>query len=356
VLFEAMDRFKPDGMDFRVVHIAKNDISRKGMEDTAFDYKYSYDVLFDEYIELVPTYKKVWAVFKYIKSYKPDVINIGGWGVDLSITLSIVFSYIMGIKIVISNESTVFDRNNKGLKEYFKKFLMHRAKSFIVFGKTSKEYLKKYGIKDYQFLEENAAIVDDKIIKSQFELFSKSVFLPEIKTKHNFIFVGRIVAVKNLNLLLNAFENIKSQMPDWGLIIVGNGDKEHKLKELTASNSKNIYHFNAVDWREIPKFYTKSDCIVLPSFSEAWGLVINEAMLCGLGAIVSDRCGCAEDLVKDIGLIFSTGDQNSLEKAMLKVVNDPNFLKGMKEKSLLKIENYKADIVAQRIINGISKL
>jgi glycosyltransferase involved in cell wall biosynthesis len=356
VLFEAIYRIKPVDMEFKVVHIAQNDISRKGMEDTDFAYNYPYDVLFDDYIELVPTHKKVWAVFKYIKEFKPDIINIGGWGVDLSITLSILFSYFSGIKIVISNESTVFDRNNKGLKEIFKKYLMHRAKAFIVFGKTSKEYLKKYGIANDKFLEENAAIVDDKAIKSQFDKFSKTEQLPEIKTKHNFIFVGRIVAVKNLDLLLNAFENIKSKIPDWGLIIVGNGDKEQKLKELIKSEANNIYHFNAVDWREIPKFYTKSDCIILPSFSEAWGLVINEAMICGLAAIVSDRCGCAEDLVQDVGLIFPTGDLEKLEEAMLKVAQNPESLAQMKANSTLKIENYKAEAVAQRIVNGLIKL
>jgi glycosyltransferase involved in cell wall biosynthesis len=351
-----MHRFKPENMELKVVHIAQNDISRKGMEDSAFAYEYPYDVLFNDYIELIPTYKKIWAVFKYIYKFKPDVINIGGWGVDLSITLSILFSYILGIKIVISNESTLYDRNNKGIKEVFKRFLMHRAKAFIVFGKTSKEYLKKYGILESQFLEENAAIVDDKAIKEQFSMFSQTNNLPEIKTKYNFIFVGRIVKVKNLDMLLNAFENIKSKIPDWGLIIVGNGDKEDKLKELLQKRSKNIYHYNAVDWREIPKFYTKSDCIVLPSFSEAWGLVINEAMICGLAAITSNRCGCAEDLVQDVGLIFPTGDLIKLEEAMLQIAQNPDELAIMKTKSIQKIENYKADTVAKRIVNGFAKL
>jgi glycosyltransferase involved in cell wall biosynthesis len=356
VLFEAMNNCKPIDMEFRVVHIAKNDISRKGMEDTSFTYKYPYDVLFDEYIELVPTHKKIWYVFKYIYAYKPDIINIGGWGVDLSITLSVVFSYILGIKIVISNESTVFDRNNKGVKEFFKKYLISKAKAFIVFGKTSKEYLKKYGVKESQFLEEKAAIVDDKAIKFQFDKFVKTENFSEITTKHNFIFVGRIVAVKNLDLLLDAFEKIKRQMPDWGLIVVGNGDKEQKINELILNKAQNVYHYNAVNWQEIPRFYTKSDCIILPSFSEAWGLVINEAMLCGLAVITSDRCGCAEDLVQDVGLIFPNGDQPKLEEAMLTVALNPEFLNSMKRKSLDKIENYKADVVAQRIVNGLQNL
>ncbi len=356
VLFEAMCTFKPAEMELKVVHIAKNDISRKGMEDSSFDYNYPYDVLFDDYIELVPSYKKVWGVCRYIYKYKPDIINIGGWGVDLSITLSVVFSYILGIKIVISNESTVHDRNNKGIKEFFKKSLINMTTAFIVFGKTSKEYLKKYGIRDAQFLEDNAAVVDDKAIKTQFAKFSKENHFPEIRTKHNFIFVGRVVAVKNLDLLLDAFEMVKAQIPDWGLIIVGNGNKEAKINSLIENKASQIYHYNAVDWREVPKFYTKADCIVLPSFSEAWGLVINEAMLCGLATITSDRCGCAEDLVKDIGIIFESGNQQELELALLQVAANSEKLKEMKNKSLQKIENYKADEVAKRIIKGLLKL
>ena len=356
VLFEAMYVHKPSSMELKVVHIAKNDISRKGMEDTGFAYQYPYEVLFDNYIELVPTYKKVWAVCRYIYAYKPDIINIGGWGVDLSITFSVVFSYILGIKMVISNESTVHDRNNRGIKEYFKKKLMGMTKAFIVFGKSSKDYLKNYGITDAQFLEENAAVVDDKAIKAKFAEFSTSDYLPEIKTSHNFVFVGRIVAVKNLDLLLNAFEVVKAQIPDWGLIVVGNGDKEQLLNQLTKNQETRIYHYAAVDWREVPKFYSKSDCIVLPSFSEAWGLVINEAMLCGLAVITSDRCGCAEDLVKDVGIIFESGNQKELEKALLQVASNTDLLSQMKQKSSEKIENYKAEEVAKRIVNGFLKL
>jgi len=70
---------------------------------------------------------------------------------------------------------------------------------------------------------------------------------------------------------------------------------------------------------EIPAAYVAADALVLPSDSgETWGLVVNEAMACGIPTIVSARCGCAEDLPAriDTRLVFPFGDVEELARAM----------------------------------------
>ncbi|HEV8071813.1 MAG TPA: glycosyltransferase family 4 protein [Planctomycetaceae bacterium] len=69
---------------------------------------------------------------------------------------------------------------------------------------------------------------------------------------------------------------------------------------------------------EIASAYAAADAIVLPSESETWGLVVNEAMACGIPAVVSDHCGCAEDLPArvDKRLVFRCGDIDDLARAM----------------------------------------
>lgn len=77
---------------------------------------------------------------------------------------------------------------------------------------------------------------------------------------------------------------------------------------------------------EIPAAYVAADALVLPSDAgETWGLVVNEAMACGLPAIVSDQCGCAEDLSArvDPHLVFRRGDIDDLARAMTFVMNNP---------------------------------
>jgi len=360
VLFEAIEKQKTDNMEICVLQIAKNDISRKDMSSPEINYQYNYRLLFDDFIENIPTFNKVQAVLRYIWTHKPDVVNVTGWAGDLSLTLAILFSFFLGKKVVISNESTSFDHQRSFLKELFKKVLVKMSNGFIVFGKSSRDYLLELGAKTEQFIEQKGAVVDDKKIREVFEIAKEKNYLSDIvKTSHNFIYVGRIIGVKNIPILVKAFQNIKSKIVEaenWGLIILGNGLLDEEIEKLIEVHNKHIYKFNAVDWQSVPKYFSQSDCLVLPSNSEPWGLVVNEAMICGLGVIVSDSCGCKDDLVQGNGFVFKTGDQNSLENAMKSFVMDKTKLETMKSKSLDIIKDFKVDEVAKRIINGFQRI
>jgi glycosyltransferase involved in cell wall biosynthesis len=267
---------------------------------------------------------------------------------------------LLGKKVVISNESTSFDHQRSFLKEFLKKALVKMSDGFIVFGKTSKDYLIELGAKPDQFIEQKGAVVDDKTIRKVFEKAKEEKFLSDvIKTSNNFIYVGRIIGVKNIPILVKAFQNIKSKIGEtenWGLIILGNGLLDEEIEKLIEVQNKHIYKFNAVDWQSVPKYFTQSDCLVLPSKSEPWGLVVNEAMICGLGVIVSDSCGCKDDLVQDNGYVFESENQNSLENAMKSFVLDMHKLEIMKSKSLEIIKDFKVEEVAKRIVNGFQRI
>ena len=360
VLFEAIEKQKSKDMEICVLQIAKNDISRKDMASPKTDYHYNYHLLFDDYIENISPIKKISGVLKFIYSYKPDVVNVTGWAGDLSLTLAIVFSFILGKKIVISNESTAIDQKRSIFKELIKKLLVMMSDAFISFGKTSKDYLLALGAKEKQFIEEKGAVVDDIQIKRIYDFAKSDGFLnQEIKTKYNFIFVGRIIGVKNIPILIRAFQSIKSYLneaSDWGLIILGNGTLDNEIQGLIQIQNHHIYKFNGVGWQTVPKFFSRADCLVLPSDSEPWGLVVNEAMICGLGVIVSDSCGCKNDLIKGNGYIFEAGSQEKLQMAMERFVKNTNTMYLMNKKSIEIIEEFKVSKVASRILVGYRNL
>jgi glycosyltransferase involved in cell wall biosynthesis len=181
----------------------------------------------------------------------------------------------------------------------------------------------------------------------------------KVKSANNFIFVGRIIEVKNIPILIKAFQYIKSSIPeakDWGLIILGNGTLDDQIGREIANGSQDIYKFDAVDWQTVPKYFSKADCLVLPSKSEPWGLVVNEAMICRLGVIVSDSCGCKDDLVAGNGFVFESGNQNQLQECMKNFVVNVERKDTMKENSLGIIEQFKVDLVAKRIVKGFLKI
>ncbi len=136
-----------------------------------------------------------------------------------------------------------------------------------------------------------------------------------------FLFVGRLAEVKNLPVLLDAYCSYKRNGGHRNLEIVGHGPMEDTLKASVQRTGleDSVRFFGFQPYDSIPEWYARAACLILPSMSEPWGLVVNEAMASGLPVIVSDRCGCADDLVEDSvnGYIFPAEDVDWLTRRML---------------------------------------
>lgn len=353
VLFEAMFNNAPKNCEIYVVQLAKNEISRKSLPDSDYPYSYPYTLLFNSYQEEINPVKKVFALFNFIIRYNPDLINVTGYSIDISMTLAIFFGRLLGKKIVISTESTVIEHTRNRIKEFVKSLIVKSAHGFICFGTTSEDYILKLGAKKSQIIENKSAVVDDKYILNRFKLAkANNLRIPGINTKYNFIFVGRLVDVKNLPILFQAFENLKKQVrlaSDWGLVILGDGELKDEL-EMLNSHIPSTYFLPSVSWNEVPDYFAVSSVLVLPSKSEAWGLVVNEAMICGLPVIVSDHCGSSKDLVKENGIIFKSENLESLQNAMEFMILNTEKLQIMGENSKRIIKDFCVDKVSKRIV------
>ena len=110
------------------------------------------------------------------------------------------------------------------------------------------------------------------------------------------------------------------------LLMVGTGHLEQACRQQVQQFQLPVSFTGFLNQSEMPTAYAVSDCLVLPSdHGETWGLVVNEAMACGLPAIVSDFVGCAEDLVFNgrTGMVFPFGDINCLADCMISIACDP---------------------------------
>jgi glycosyltransferase involved in cell wall biosynthesis len=103
---------------------------------------------------------------------------------------------------------------------------------------------------------------------------------------------------------------------------------------------------------EIVSAYAASDCLTLPSdHGETWGLVVNEAMACGLPAIVSDQVGCGPDLVTpgETGAIFPFGDWSALAESLCRAAADPTEL----QRQGVAAEGYSPAVAAEGIRDAV---
>jgi glycosyltransferase involved in cell wall biosynthesis len=109
---------------------------------------------------------------------------------------------------------------------------------------------------------------------------------------------------------------------------------------------------------QLPEVYHSADVLLLPSTSEAWGLTVNEGMLCGLPAIVSDRCGCARDLVNDgTGWSFNPNDAAGFVQILETVAAMPlDDLRAMGTNAAVLAREYSAENCAKIVMKCISSV
>ncbi|MDO4818823.1 MAG: glycosyltransferase family 4 protein [Prevotella sp.] len=159
--------------------------------------------------------------------------------------------------------------------------------------------------------------------------------------KFTFLYVGRIVAVKNIELMIKAFLMKFRDNGNVELRIVGTGDLLVKLREEYDFN-KNVLFEGAKYGNNLIEAYRAANVFVLPSSFEPWGLVVNEAMCAGMPVIVSNQVGAAWDLVKDrnTGFIFQYNDAMELACRMAEIYENKQLYSKYSENAYDTMMNY----------------
>ncbi len=139
-----------------------------------------------------------------------------------------------------------------------------------------------------------------------------------------FLGVGRQVPIKNWPGLLRAYAAHRNAAADgpWDLVLVGDGPERNELESYVRQQGVPGVHFlPMLPPTELAIAYAHAGCVVLPSFNETWGLVVNEAMACGVPVLVSETCGCVETLVESgsTGWTFSPRSTSEMAAALARL-------------------------------------
>lgn len=237
-----------------------------------------------------------------LKNNKYDELIIGGWE-NVICLLAPFFSRKILNSCVI--ESSSYESQSAGLKGLIKRLYLKRIHRVYASGISQARLARNLGFDSDIELTGGCGLLN---------YVAQPAFIPR-KIVENFIYVGRLTDVKNLKLLINVF----NEYDKLKLSIIGFGEQEEELKAMAKEN---VHFVGAVDNKLLPKFYQNSDVFILPSKSEPWGLVVEEALNNGCPVIVSDRVGCREALVNDCnGIVFKYDSENSLRECIDRITN-----------------------------------
>lgn len=292
---------------------------------------------------------------------KYDIIIMGGWD-EPTYLLTWLWGVLTKKKVIFWIESTAYETNRRGIKEFYKRILLKYAAGCIVPGSRSREYCETLGMPDKRiFTAPNAtdrAFFSDHAARfmSQREELKKQLHLKGVTV----LFVGRLVEKhKRVSMLIKAFGRLEQQGLDADLLIVGDGpDRALYEKIVRGKNLTRVTFVGEVDHTRLCEMYAASDMQVLPSVWEPWGFVLNEGMEFGLPLIVSEAVGAAPDLVRqgENGFIFPVDDVDALTEKIASLVQDEALRKKMGELSRHIIEGFSPENWAKGVKHAIGSV
>lgn len=241
-------------------------------------------------------------------------------------------------KNALINESSSLESSFTGFKGKIKRLFISRIR---------RAYLPGYA---HARLMDQLQFKGEKIITRGVGLFrydSRDKCSKNKQTEVNrFLYVGRFAEEKNLDFLVRTF----NRLPHLTLTLIGYGPLEPALREIAQSN---IRFEGRIENKELGEHYRKHDVFILPSLSEPWGLVVEEALHQGLPVLLSTQVGCADTILESdkYGYTFDPHDSSDLVRCIDKIRDSDNYIELISQIAQLDFEEVGRKQVESYIIH-----
>ena len=341
------------GLDLHVIFLAETDESLRQWRIYKDEIRFSYEVL--------PSWRwcagrrsllvnrGLWSAFD---AARPQTILCGGYSYPASWE-SLWWARRRNVRFVLWTESNERDkRSGRDGVQWLKRYFVSSCNAFVVPGKSSFAYARTLGAREQViFTAPNA--VDNTFFATQAEntRAHATEFQEKLRLPSRFIlFVGRLVPEKGVFDLLEAYAKLESSLrSEVGLVFAGDGVSREELTQQAKQIGLGTVCFPGFAQREeLAGLYALAETLVLPTHSDPWGLVVNEAMACGLPVVVSSVAGCTADLVEDgwNGYVVPPRDSGKLSVAIDSLLRQPELRRQMSVRSLERIRNYSPEACA----------
>jgi glycosyltransferase involved in cell wall biosynthesis len=242
------------------------------------------------------------------------------------------------------------------LVESLKKIFFGRCDAFVVPGKSALDYLEQMGVPaESIFIARNAVDINlfSEIGRKSRAEAARARTQMALPARY-FLFVGRLVREKGVLDLLAAYRQLPANLREQiGLVFAGDGPLRAELELLARDVYPGMIHFAGfVDRNDLALYYGLAECLVFPTYTDTWGLVVNEAMACGLPVICTNVAGCAAELVQSNGRVVDPGSDSQLSQAMIEIACDPALREGMSAESETMILEYSPDAWASGMVRA----
>jgi glycosyltransferase involved in cell wall biosynthesis len=268
---------------------------------------------------------------------------------DLTRLMFMRWAHQLGLPVLLAADSNVFGDAKtqwwlRALKRRYVRWVLRRLAGLMPMGTCGRAFFRSY--MDHRLPEflfpyepdyESLRNIDPKRVDE----FRKKHGLDPARKR--LLYCGRLVNVKRVDVLLEAFSRVALARPDWDVVIAGDGPlREDLQKLLTHITQPRVKWLGFLQFDEVVLAYHACDVLVHPSDYEPWALVINEAVACELPVIATSVVGAGVELVRhrENGLIVAPRSVESMTNAIWEMTRTDRYLE-MKAGCAMVLESWK---------------
>lgn len=294
-------------------------------------------------------------LIKKIEAWGADTVLIFGWRLKSHLK---VLRHFRGEKpVLFRGDSTLLDERpgfKAGVRRAILSWVYRHVDIALYAGSANYVYYIAHGLKPEQLVYAPHAVENERFIQLD------SAQVKELQAWKNelaigdeifpILFAGKMIPKKNPGFIVA----LSKLLPDPRLrfLFAGQGELLEALKTEVAHDKRFIF-IGFQNQTKMPLLYRLANVFVLPSYGpgETWGLAVNEAMCCGLPVIVSNKCGCAEDLVANShnGLVCSPDDVESAARYIEKLLDNPSVYRSSSNAAVEHIKSFNFAAIAAAI-------
>jgi glycosyltransferase involved in cell wall biosynthesis len=297
------------------------------------------------------------TILRWLQRGKYQIVIISNYSTPTGM-LAIEWLRLKGMPFVIQADGGFF-KSGTGKKEKLKKHLISSAEFWLSSGGKTTEYLVAYGARqDGIYVFPFSSITQTDILAKKLDFDEKKKLRNQLGIQGDkiAISVGQFIHRKGFDILIRAWTRMK---PEYALLIIGGGELEQELAEMIRQNflaNVHLVGFKCMD--ELYQYYMASDLFILPTREDIWGLVVNEAMACGLPVITTDKCIAGLELIEDnkSGFVVQADNEEVLFEKAEYLLSHDDIREAMADNCLDTIRGYTIEKMTAVHVDIFNKL
>jgi glycosyltransferase involved in cell wall biosynthesis len=302
-------------------------------------------------------------VWSEIRSGHYDAVWLHGYSYAVNV-IALLAAKTKNLPVLMRSE-THLGLQPKGWKRRIRDAVLSVAyrfvDGFLAIGTANRAYYHALGVPDERIFDVPYTVDNDRFIAAATLACEQRA---EVRKKYGLpvdgpvvLYASKFMRRKHPDDVIRAIAKLRDEGQTATLFMVGAGEMEQELRDLTTSLALgNVVFGGFINQADLPKIYAASDVFVLPSENEPWGLIVNEVMCAGVPVVVSDEVGCVSDLVKDgvNGYHMKAGDIGSLFNALDKLLAHKHLRDRMGAASLSIISEWSYERCRQGITTALA--